>query len=267
MRSKSVYFQKNGIVGAGLMQIWMRSGATLVLTILLTAVGWVPQFAFGATIAAEAAGSTTPPQAPFPNTVSNGDFTISPTSDCTADSDTCRITGDGINDFTTWTFDFSNTLGVSDFIEDFEKSGKLSSAKLTLQLTPKVTGFSTDDIRIDKTGLTIIELVDAVPNFNDIQIGVLTNIEIQLLNFYTSDEIMGVFLPAKTLPMKYTDDAIISFARLELTTPVSEPATLSILSFGLASLGFYRQRKGKRPSLIYSDSPNKRMQPTRYTRG
>jgi len=150
-----------------------------------TAVGIVA-FSFGATVAAEARGSTTPPQAPFPNTVSNGDFTMRPSGNCAGEPSSCP-TGDGSNDLTTWTFNFNNDVGLSDFIDNFKKAGQLSSVKLILQLTPKPGGFSTDDVRIQ--GLPVIELANAVPNFENIRIGVLTTIEIELLNFYTSNKL------------------------------------------------------------------------------
>lgn len=154
------------------------------------------------------------------NTVQNGNFTISP--QCCAPVG--PTTGDGINEHTIWTFDFCPAT--------FE--GPLTSALLTLTLTPG-TGISSDSVRvIDPPGaLGIINPSGpggvAAPGlqtlYNDVGGPPTRTIQVDLLSS-SPDPVHGTVDPgalrtlfdanAGEIPMYYQDDAVISFAKLEL---------------------------------------------------
>src|SRR5918992_1234784 len=79
----------------------------------------------------EATGSTTPPQIPkatLEDTVTNGDFSIKHTL---AGNNTTL--GDGVDESTIWAFDYSSDPNVG----TFDTTTPLTSARLTLTLTPK----------------------------------------------------------------------------------------------------------------------------------
>ena len=154
------------------------------------------------TISATASGSLTPPTAIFPATVTNGDFTI--TGNAIA-----SVVGDGNDETTTWTFDFPD-------FPLFSTTLPLSSAPLTLTLTPKNALISSDRVRID--GLTDIATIE----IQGLPVGVTNTVRLELLNFYTSAEIIGALTGGTPgqIPMVYSDDAIVSFAQLELTSKV-----------------------------------------------
>jgi hypothetical protein len=158
------------------------------------------------TVTDTATGSLRPRPAPFPDTVTNGDFLISPNPACTAV--TCPTTGDGVDEFISWKFDFT---GDPDFAS-FSSSVPLTSARLTLTLTPRHPLITTDTVRIE--GLPDI----VTPVIQGLAVGITATIQLDLLSFYTSGDILGVFAAnAGQLPMLYQDDAIVSFAQLDLT--------------------------------------------------
>ncbi len=93
------------------------------------------------TITAVANGSLIPPTGTHPNPVKNGDFTITGNPGAVA-------VGEGVDEETRWTFDFSAEPAYS----FFTPAQGLSSAILTLSLTPRDSLITTDLVRIDILG-------------------------------------------------------------------------------------------------------------------
>jgi hypothetical protein len=161
------------------------------------------------TITASASGSLTPPTAPPADTVANGDFLI-------GSNPAGGITGDGQDEETNWTFKFA---GDSNF-PFFSPSRPLTSALLTLTLTPKDGLITTDGVLIEGLGIIGGSTLNA-PEIQGLPVSVTNTIHIELLNrlpAYSSAAILGVFSAGGgQIPMRYADDAILSSAKLELT--------------------------------------------------
>src|SRR3990172_3965002 len=83
------------------------------------------------TITATATGSPTPTVGPCSGYPLNVDFEITPNV-----NPGC---GDGVDEFTTWTFDFTTSSGFASFLYciDSIPGSLVGSALLTLKLTPK----------------------------------------------------------------------------------------------------------------------------------
>jgi hypothetical protein len=189
-------------------------------------------------IEAKVEGESTPPTPVTDQNVVNGDFFI------IRNRVPGLTTGDGSDEETLWTFyykDFS-PLAPSDMLEH---------AFLTLTLKPAsnaVGGLNTDGFWIET--LPVIFLIDAlkkvfpllsfdrVPGDIDtdpnhptnlnidsvLPLNQATTITFDLLNHYKSEDILSILfssIPGR-ITMRYSDDAVISFARLELIR--KEPA-------------------------------------------
>jgi hypothetical protein len=179
------------------------------------------------TISATASGSITPTPIRGESVI-NGDFTINynrfkdlsdPANPIDKNSFT---TGDGVDEETSWTFFFNEDPNFPLF--SFQP---LTSALLTLTLTPKDKdgGITTDAVWIET-----LDIIGGSTSFDPIQklpLDVTSTITIELLdNFpsYTSAAILGILFSSVggRISMHYQDDAIVSFAKLELT---QEPLT------------------------------------------
>jgi hypothetical protein len=168
---------------------------------------------------ARAYGSPTPPKQKGQN-VLNGDFLIGRNRGPGQEE---TETGDGINEETTWTFYFAEDDPENFDIFLSNLRGPLTSALLTLTLTPKDPGISSDGLWIE----TLPVIGGQNPNLPEIQelpIDDTRTVRIELLNKlpeYSSDAILGVlfgsFPMRGRILMRYNDDAIISEAKLELT--------------------------------------------------
>lgn len=162
------------------------------------------------TITATASGSLTPPTAVGEN-VTNGDFLIIRNRIVAG-----FTTGDGNDEETIWIFYFYED---PNFLL-FSPARSLTSAILTLTLTPKNEAITTDAVWIEP-----LELIGAAPIAPEIQtlpVDVTSIITIQLLDrlpSYTSAAILSILFGSigGRIVMHYADDAIISAARLELT--------------------------------------------------
>jgi hypothetical protein len=155
---------------------------------------------------AEAIGSPTPDRlqdASLEDTITNGDFVIR-----RAEGENTTL-GDGIDEQTTWTFDFSED---PDFAV-FPTADSLTSARLTLTLTPTspLTTFGT--VKIE--GLSGI----SPAQFQNLPINTTSTIQLELLDFYTSERILEILNQKSQgqIPMFYSGGATVSLARLDLT--------------------------------------------------
>ena len=155
---------------------------------------------------AEAIGSPTPDQlqdASLEDTITNGDFVIR-----RAEGENTTL-GDGIDEQTTWTFNFSED---PDFAV-FPTADSLASARLTLTLTPTspLTTFGT--VKIE--GLSGV----SPAQFQNLPINTPSTIQLELLDFYTSERILEILNQDSQgqIPMFYSGGATVSLARLDLT--------------------------------------------------
>ncbi|NEP36856.1 MULTISPECIES: PEP-CTERM sorting domain-containing protein [unclassified Moorena] len=167
-------------------------------------------------LTAEAIGSSTPSTILNPSigqTLQNSDFTIEKNGD--------KILGNGIDEQTSWSFDFSDlATSINDVLQ----------AELTLDLTPNNVLITTDVFGI--IGLDTI----LIAPLSNLSVGTKQSLSLNLLEFYDSGEIVNVFnANSGKIPVFYGDDAIVSGAKLSLSTGerVPEPAsTLGILALG-----------------------------------
>jgi hypothetical protein len=161
-----------------------------------------------ATISAEATGSETPElteNADLDDTVTNGDFTIT-----RIPAGINNTLGDGIDEATTWDFDFNDDPNFDNF-----PSTSLAFARLELTLIPQSTLVVFDVIRIEG-----LDDISSPPQFQNLPVDEPTTVQIDLLDFYTSDEILEILSENGQIPMYYADDSIVSFSRLSLTPDV-----------------------------------------------
>ena len=176
-------------------------------------------------LTSEVSGSSTP--TPISSATNdfliNGDFLITqdPSSCCSV------LLGDGNNDDTEWVFDFGP--------DSVLLSGKtLASALLTLTLET-TAGVTTDTIEIVGLGAR------AASEIRSLTGGFDGSITFDLLPYYSSIDILeNLFDPQSgAIGMIYEDDAIVSYARLELRS-IPEPTSLVLMGLGLAGIGYRR---------------------------
>lgn len=181
------------------------------------------------TITAIATGSANPVQVMSPTYTScmNGSFLITDSSGLT------RKIGDGLDEATSWTLDFTQHGNFA----SFSTTAPLVSALLTLTLTP-VTSLSTDAFWLEGYGYAgTTEIQPLGPSSGT------TTLQIQLLNYYSSAIILQSYTQGTLgkISCMYSDDAIVSYARLELVNAVPEPQ--SILLLALSIVFCYRRKK------------------------
>ena len=215
--------------------IAMATGAALISVGCL-----MPEDSYAAVITSTAQGDENPAIING-ESLQNGDFLIK--------FNHFKTLGDGQDEFTHWNFDFNSDPNLQAFINAIAQE-PLTSANLTLTLSPK-PGFSTDG-----TGLTGVKGIGQgnlanVPGIPGV--GETGTVVLDLLNDYgfTSTEILGAFNSgdANVIPWNYQEDAIISFAQLELEAEaqsVPEPLTMlgSATALGFGAL-FKRQHSRK----------------------
>jgi len=177
------------------------------------------------------------PMVPTPAaSLPDGDFTI-----IDHDLTSTSMLGDGHNDRTSWVFNFQNDHNYVPFLSE-----TLVSAYLTLKLTPKNSLVTTDGVRLD--GLDCIGgASECLPSnvFNLVPLFQLTTVQIELLDYYTSSQIRGLYNNNFGLiTAQYADDSTISSATLHLTVP--EPATMLLFGTGIAGLAGSRIRRKKK---------------------
>jgi hypothetical protein len=159
-------------------------------------------------MSADAIGSPTPDRlqvASLEDTITNGDFVIRRS----AEGENATL-GDGIDEQTTWTFDFSED---PDFAV-FPTADSLASARLTLTLTPTSPLITFGTVKIE--GLAGIKPA----RFQNLPINTPSTIQLELLDFYTSERILEILNQGSPgqIPMFYSGGATVSLARLDLTS-------------------------------------------------
>jgi hypothetical protein len=155
-------------------------------------------------ITAQAVGSETPPQIPNPtpdDVVENGDFSIFPINGET------DVLGDGVNELTLWNLDFT----LDPEYEDFPTTTPLESARLTITLTPGSPNVFEDYIRLGE-----LEMINP-PIYAELPLGTPSTVELELLDFYSSEDILDALIDGEGLiSMSSGDNAIVSSAELRL---------------------------------------------------
>ncbi len=187
----------------------------------------VPLRVAALSITATASGSLTPPTAPAGSEIVNGDFQITDTGGGSP------ISGDGWNEITDWSFDFTSDPDLASFLAD----SVLQSAALTLTLFVGGPEPSTDIFELGALGIV------SHAAFTSLAEGTTATVDIELLAFYSSTSIVSSLLSGGGVTAaSYSDDAIVSFASLELTV-IPEPSAMLLLATGLIGLA-WRVRRG-----------------------
>lgn len=188
------------------MRLWV---GILSIVSIATASGSAAE-----TVTATASGSSSPTPVVAPS-LANGDFLIVRP----LDTGHFVTVGDGEDEQTGWTFDFS----LDPELPLFGPATQLESAPLELTITPRPTpntpgppGITTDQLQVGGVPLGPFPLPPVVtPIIQSLQVDVTETVEIELLDFHTSAEILAQ-LNGGLLPMVYLDDAVVSFAKLNL---------------------------------------------------
>jgi hypothetical protein len=209
--------------------------ATAIATLLLSGLV-MPGKVNAATITATVTGSPTPATETFPDTVTNGDFLI------TGNGVITPLIGDAADESTTWTFDFTKDPNFS----SFSTLEPLTSALLTLTLTPSV-GVITDSFLFGNLYPDIVGPIHSLPPDQT------STFTINVLDYFSSNKILAVLTSNQLgkIPMAYQEDAIVSFAKLELSNGASsasvpEPNSgLGILAFAVLSKCFLLNKRLK----------------------
>ena len=179
----------------------------------------------------------TPVQANIGDTLQSGDFLIKRTGGH-------GTLGNGIDENTYWTFDFSPVATSIDILE---------SAILDLTIRNSNNLITTDGLGIDGLGgrrLEDLKTVSGDPLLSQLPLGKATAVQLDLLDFphpnFTADKIADFFNSNNgVIPMLYGDDSVISSAKLTLRTrTIPEPsAGAGLLLLGAIGAGSMLKRQ------------------------
>ena len=162
------------------------------------------QLATNPAITAIATGSPTPSKVTAPDAVTNGDFLIQANQSGSLDP----LVGDGWDESTSWTFDFTQDPDFSSLTD----STLLASAQLTLTLKPTHQFVNTDSLWLKDLGLITKPI-------QSLRAGKTKTITIDLFDYFSPDQVVQALQSnAGKVSAVYQDDAIVSFAKLELST-------------------------------------------------
>ncbi|MCA3242734.1 MAG: PEP-CTERM sorting domain-containing protein [Rubrivivax sp.] len=217
------------------------SAAALLALPLMLAASLPAQ---AATITASAFAAQAIPSAPVDASLNlvNGDFTIL----ANPGAGPGHVTGDGVDETTRWTFDFSSHPEYAAALAD----GHIVQARLTFRLATQffVAGAGPwTDIAFATDGTSSVFPGWNIPSFLSGTLGTweMGTITTDLIgNVGVNGTELFNFMASRggQLPFQYADDAVVGFAQLTLVTaPVPEPAAWMMLSLGLLPLAW---RKG-----------------------
>ncbi len=153
------------------------------------------------TITSLVRGETAPPVRTGEKKMMNIDFKI------VGDEAATHI-GDGSDEYTEWIFDFS----LHPVYPSFSILRDLKFARLTLMVEPKNILITTDVVEIVGLHHISTPLIQTLPVD-----GRIHTVTINLLDYYCSASILEILSThSGKIKMKYQDDAIVSYAHLEL---------------------------------------------------
>ena len=181
----------------------------------------------------------------FSTSLIDGDFTIQGNGL----NPPAQFLGDGVDDTTLWSFDFTNDPNLP----LFPTNGILKEALLTLELSPRSGLLPTDSTGIFGVKSIKIPEIPGIP-----MVGQTGTVTIDLLDFgFTSEQILttlkgsgpvtrGAPNNPNSIPWFYSDDSIVSYAELKLhAEPTPEPSTLIGLGTLALAGGTLLRRKRK----------------------
>jgi len=213
--------------------------------LLATALSMVAPAQATVITATATAASSLPTTVPVLQDLINGDFLIHANNQATLP----HVTGDGVDESTTWAFDFSSHPQYAAFIAD----GGLAEARLTLTLNTAFfvggvgpitdIAFPADANGGLFPGWTLPTFINGVAG--SYSSGSLTTSLVAQVGMNPAELFGWLASHNGQFPMIYGDDAIVTSASLTLVSaPVPEPATWAMWGLGAAAL--LHRRRGAR---------------------